>query len=128
MVRWVQNPHKFRPRTRMPNFDFKEDEAIAIAAFLWSASKDEGEKWLQDHPLPTSLREGDKSLAAKGKDLVESIGCKGCHGFADGEFSTVVGKEKDLVPNLKDISAKVGSRWAYYWIKNPRDYSPTTRM
>jgi len=124
-VRWVENPHKFRPRTRMPNFDFKQNDAIAITAFLWSLSKQEGDKWLQEHPEPTGV---GGNLAAQGKTLVESIGCKGCHGFAEGEFSTTVGKQHDLVPNLKDIAAKVGPRWAYYWIKNPRDYFPQTHM
>src|ERR1043166_4554964 len=124
-VRWVENPHKFRPRTRMPNFDFKENDAIAITAFLWSVSKDEGEKWLKDHPEPSGV---GGNLAAQGKTLVESIGCKGCHGFAEGEFTTTVGKQHDLVPNLKDIASKVGPRWAYYWVKNPRDYFPQTHM
>jgi mono/diheme cytochrome c family protein len=124
-VRWVENPHKFRPRTRMPNFEFKEDDAVAITAFLWSLSKDEGDKWTQAHPEPSGINNG---LAAQGKTLVESIGCKGCHGFAEGEFSTPVGKQHDLIPNLKDIAAKVGPRWAYYWIKNPRDYFPQTHM
>jgi mono/diheme cytochrome c family protein len=124
-VRWVENPHKFRPRTRMPNFAFKEDDAVAITAFLWSLSKDEGDKWTQAHPDPSGVNNG---LAAQGKTLVESIGCKGCHGFAEGEFTTTVGKQHDLVPNLKDIAAKVGPRWAYYWIKNPRDYFPQTHM
>ncbi len=124
-VRWVENPHKFRPRTRMPNFDFKQDEAIAITAFLWSLSKEEGDKWLQEHPEPSGV---GGNLAAQGKTLVESIGCKGCHGFAESEFTTTVGKQHDLVPNLKDIASKAGPRWTYYWIKNPRDYFPQTHM
>jgi mono/diheme cytochrome c family protein len=128
MVRWIENPHKFRPRTRMPNFDLREEDAIAIASFLWSLSKDEGEKWTQEHPLPAGFREGDPNEVAKGKKLVETIGCKGCHGFAEGEFTTVIGKAKDLVPNLKDIAAKVGPQWAYNWIKNPKGYSPDTHM
>ncbi|TAK07901.1 c-type cytochrome, partial [bacterium] len=128
MVRWIQNPHNYRPNTRMPDFSLKEDEAVAIGAFLWSMSKEEGEKWLQGHLLPAGLREGDKELAAKGKNLVESIGCRGCHGFADGEASTVLGKEKEIIPNLKNIAAKVGPRWVYHWVKNPRDFSPATRM
>lgn len=128
MVRWIENPHKYRPRTRMPNFAFKEDEAIAIAAYLWSSSKEEGEKWLQGHPLPAGLRAGDPNMVAKGKKLVETTGCKGCHGFADGEFSTVLGKAKDVVPNLKDIAEKVGPRWTFHWVKNPRSYAPETRM
>ncbi len=128
MVRWIENPHKFRPRTRMPNFDIKQDDAIAIAAFVWSQSKEEGDNWTREHALPAGFREGDASLAARGKKLVETIGCKGCHGFAEGELSTPLGKEKDLIPNLKDVAAKVGPQWAYHWIKSPRGFSPDARM
>ncbi len=123
MVRWIENPHKFRPRTRMPNFELKQDEALAIASYIWSQSKEEGDKWTKEHPVPASFREGDANAAARGKKLVETIGCKGCHGFADGEFSTPLGKEKDLVPNLKDIAAKTGPQWIYHWIKNPRGFA-----
>ncbi|MGH7888865.1 MAG: c-type cytochrome, partial [Candidatus Binatia bacterium] len=129
MVRWIENPHKVRPRTRMPNFDLKQDDAVAIAAYIWSQSKEEADKWTQVHPLPAGLREGDPNEIAKGKKLVETVGCKGCHGFAEGEFSTPLGKEKDLVPNLKDVAAKVvGPQWVYHWIKNPRGFVADTRM
>ena len=128
MVRWIENPDKFRPRTRMPNFDLKQEDAVAIAAYLWSLSKEEGDKWAQENPLPAGFRAGEANEAAKGKKLVETVGCKGCHGFGEGEFSTVLGKEKDLVPNLKDVAAKVGPQWVYHWIKNPRGFSPDTRM
>jgi mono/diheme cytochrome c family protein len=128
MVRWIANPHLFRPRTRMPNFAFKEDEAVAIASYLWSNSKQESEKWLADHSAAAGFREGDPSLIAQGKELTETIGCKGCHGFADGEFSTVLGEGKDVVPNLHNIAAKVSPQWIYNWIKNPRGYYPETRM
>jgi mono/diheme cytochrome c family protein len=128
MVRWIENPHQFRPRTRMPNFELKQDDAIAIAAYIWSQSKEEGDQWTQEHPLPAGFREGDANQIGKGKKLVETIGCKGCHGFAEGEFSTPLGKAKDLVPNLKDVAAKVGPQWSYHWLKNPRGFSPDTRM
>ncbi len=129
MVRWIENPHKFRPRTRMPNFDLKQDDAVAIAAYIWSQSKEDADKWTQEHPLPAGFREGDPNEIAKGKKLIETVGCKGCHGFAEGEFSTPLGKEKDLVPNLKDVAAKVvGPQWVYHWIKNPRGFAPDTRM
>ena len=84
----------------MPNFDLKEDDAIAIASYLWSQSKEEGDKWTQEHPAPAGV--GAKAMpttVAKGKKLVEASAVKGCHGFADGEFTTPLGKSKDLVPN-----------------------------
>ena len=128
MVGWVENPHKFRPRTRMPNFEFKPDEALAISAYLWSVSKEEGDQWLKENPLPAGFREGTGNDAARGKKLVETIGCKGCHGFADGEFSTPLGKEKDLIPNLKDIASKTDPQWIYHWIKDPKGFQPDTKM
>ena len=91
----------------MPNFDLKQDDAIAIASYIWSQSKEESDKWMQEHPLPAGVREGDANEVAKGKKLVEASAVKGCHGFADGEFTTPLGKSKDLMPNLKDIAAKV---------------------
>src|SRR5262249_10306458 len=73
-LRWIENPHKFRPRTRIPNFDLRQEDAVAIAAFLWSVSKEEGNQWTQAHPLPAGFREGDANQVGKGKKLVESIG------------------------------------------------------
>ncbi len=128
MVGWIENPHVFRPRTRMPNFAFKEDEAVAITSYLRSISKQESEQWLADHPAPAGFQEGDKKLIEQGKELTETIGCKGCHGFAEGEFTTVIGQTKDLVPNLQNIAAKTGPQWIYNWIKNPKGYNPDTRM
>lgn len=129
MVRWIENPHKFRPRTRMPNFELNREDALAIAAYLWSQSKEEADNWLKQNPLPAGLREGDANEIARGKKLVETVGCKGCHGFAEGEFTTPLGKEKDLVPNLKDLASKgVGAQWLYHWIRNPRGFQADTKM
>src|SRR5690242_2951475 len=32
---WLENPHAFRPTTRMPRFRLDEDELPAVAAFIW---------------------------------------------------------------------------------------------
>jgi len=129
MLRWIENPHKFRPRTRMPNFDLRAGETLAIASYIWSQAKDDGDKWMQEHPMPAGFREGDANEIAKGKKLVDSIGCRGCHGFAEGEFTTPLGKSKDLVPNLKDVASKVtGAQWVFHWLKNPRGYQSDTHM
>lgn len=128
MVRWVKNPHDFRPRTRMPNFLFQEEEAIAVAAYLLDASKKEGEQWLSSHPAPGGIDPSDSALVEKGKVLVDSLGCRGCHGFAEGETATVIGQGKDFAPNLANIAEKVDSRWLYHWLRDPKGYSPTTVM
>lgn len=128
LVRWVKNPHTYLPRTRMPNFMFSEDQAIQIASFLLDQSREESQKWLETHGAPSGLDHAPEALAAKGKEIVEAVGCKGCHGFQENEFGAVLGKDKDIAPNLMRISSKTDARWIYHWIKNPRDYSPASKM
>ena len=129
MIRWVTNPHAFRPTTRMPNFLLTQEEGIAIAAFLLEASKQEGAEWLNAHAEPEGIDPQDATLVEKGKTLVESLGCRGCHGFSADQKATLIGQgQKDLAPNLANIAEKTSARWLYHWIKNPRDFSPTTPM
>lgn len=129
LVAWIQNPQGYRPHTRMPNFGFKPDQATAIAAYLWNATQPEGQAWLADHgPPPPGVDPGNPTLVAHGKELADSLGCRGCHGFAPEESPARLGKTKDIAPNLSNISAKTNARWIYNWLKNPRGYSPEARM
>ena len=128
LVRWVRNPHEFRPRTRMPNFMFDKESAIAVAAYLWTSTKAESEEWLASRPLPEGIDPTDDALVARGKELADSIGCRGCHGFAEGESPARLGETKDIAPNLGKIAEKTDPRWIYYWIKGPSGYSPDARM
>jgi mono/diheme cytochrome c family protein len=128
MIRWVTNPQTFRAHSRMPNFLLTEEEGVAITAYLLDASKQEGEEWLQTHPEPEGINPRNAALVEQGKRLVESLGCRGCHGVGEGETATVIGQNKDYAPNLAGIAEKTNARWLYHWIKNPRDYSPTTPM
>ncbi|MFQ5541965.1 MAG: c-type cytochrome, partial [Candidatus Binatia bacterium] len=76
MVQWIQNPHKYRPRTRMPNFSLKEDQAVAIASYLWSASREEGEKWLEKN---TGIM--IRSSSAEGKSWWRLLGAGAATAF-----------------------------------------------
>ena len=128
MVRWVKNPREFRPHTRMPNFLFQGEEATAVVTYLLDASEKEGEQWLSSHLAPEGIDPSNSVLVEEGRALVDSLGCRGCHGFAEGETATVIGQGKDFAPNLAHIAEKVDSRWLYHWIRDPKGYSPTTVM
>jgi len=123
LVRWVTNPHEFRPRTRMPNFMFSEEQAVQIAAYLLSDTKAPSDEWLAGHPAPAAG--GD---AAHGKELVDSIGCRACHALSADEVAGQLGANKDIAPNLSKIAEKTGPQWIYNWIRNPRGYSAVARM
>jgi mono/diheme cytochrome c family protein len=140
-VRWVTNPHIFRPHTRMPNFMFNTEQATAITAFLFDSSKEQSKQWLAQHPAPSDLDQQlkDPKMVAAGKDLFESVGCKACHSVDPNQYGTPVGSAadfkpdisrttKDFAPNLSKIAEKTDGRWIFLWLKNPRDFSPHTAM
>src|SRR5204862_7945174 len=35
---------------------------------------------------------------------------------------------KDIAPNLANVAEKTNGRWLFHWLKNPRDFSPVSRM
>jgi cytochrome c2 len=125
---WVLDPPAFRP-TRMPKFfglsnsSSPEDgarnraEVGAMVDYIFAKS---GEL-TYDRGAPAR---GD---TARGRQLVETIGCYGCH---------VIGNEGDLAwadprrfgPNLAGTGSKVNESWLYHWLKDPRHYWRETRM
>ncbi|MGH7819452.1 MAG: c-type cytochrome, partial [Candidatus Binatia bacterium] len=128
MVSWIQNPHEFRPRTKMPWFLFDREESIQAAAFLLKVSAEEGAKWLGERPEPSGVDPGNPALVARGKELVESVGCRGCHAFTPDEVASSLSETKNVAPNLSRIAEKTGARWIYHWIRDPESYNPGTRM
>jgi mono/diheme cytochrome c family protein len=129
LVSWIENPKNYLPHTRMPWFMFSRDQATAIAAYLWSATQPESDAWLAEHgAAPAGVDPHDAALVAHGKELADSLGCRGCHGFAPDEAPARLGKTKDIAPNLSNIASKTDGRWIYNWLKGPRGYSPEARM
>src|ERR1700683_299772 len=140
-VRWITNPHEFRPHTRMPNFMFSTDQATQIAAYIFDSSQKDGQDWSNAHAAPAELQGAltNSALAEEGKGIFESVGCKGCHSIDPGQFGAPVGWDqdfkpdqsrtaKDFAPNLSNIAEKTDARWLYYWIKDTTNYSPHTAM
>jgi mono/diheme cytochrome c family protein len=131
LVRWITNPHEFRPRTRMPNFMFanyepQKDYPVQIAAYLLATSKDPSAEWLGGHG-PVDIP-ADPASAKRGRELMDELGCRACHALAPDEVAGQLGANKDLAPNLSRIAEKTDARWIYHWIKNPRGYSHVARM
>ncbi|MFQ5649752.1 MAG: c-type cytochrome [bacterium] len=120
IYRWVKNTTAFRQHTRMPNPEFTDEEAIAVAAYLNDISKS------SDYQAPKAPRGGS---AERGEKLVESIGCKGCHVVTEEDREVrVTDVSYDIAPELTRIGSKVSRDWLYAWIKNPKQYYPSTSM
>ena len=138
LYNWIKGPRTFRPTTRMPHFFFlsntssKNDngvnylernkvEILAIAHYLVARSKSNDLASSFDFD---SLRKlGD---VEKGKELVESIGCLGCHHI--GPRRQNAKPQADFGPHLANLGAKTTFEWLFAWLKAPRRHWPEARM
>jgi mono/diheme cytochrome c family protein len=125
---WVWNPKSFNKHAKMPRF-FNQDnnstpefmkkniaEVNAMAEYIWSLSR----------PYkPFAKYAGGNS--SRGKDLVSSVGCMGCHGvegFEDewkktGAFAGTF---------LTGTGTKLDADWLVSWLKKPDHYDENTIM
>ncbi len=121
LFRWVRNPKDYNSHTRMPNFRFTNDQAEAIAAYIWNLGKE------SSFHVQKGISQGGNP--AHGKELVETVGCKGCHVVGDDtRMRDRRGMSYDIAPELTRASSKLDPDWVFEWIKNPRQFRPTTRM
>jgi len=129
--KWLENPKAFKSQARMPQFWWNSNnsgsdywdkrnaaEINAIAEFLWSKSKPK--------ELPAGRTNGD---AAAGKQIVETVGCFGCH--AIGPIQEVANQSQIRRRhgyNLENQGSKVSQSWLYNWVKDPAQVWPETKM
>jgi len=141
-LRWISEPHDFRSTTRMPSFFYQRNmigpfvpasekaqnirnqnaEIHAIVAYLFAKST--------HRVWQPPAGAGDP---AKGKALVENIGCLGCHVNSEQIKDETTGQirlaKRDDVPlernygfNLVGVGTKTHAAWIYNWVKNPKSY------
>lgn len=122
IVRWLQNPKAFRPSTQMPQI-FHLDNTNLPEDRLKSSTAIEGiATYLLKHSDPVPLKELPiKGNPEIGKQLVKDVGCLGCHSVGDA-------KVNNHGPELVNLGSKVSSEWLFTWLRDPKHYSPDTRM
>ncbi len=130
--KWIENPRSFRHNTWMPSFfnqsntsdpDSKkrtEQEIHAIVHYLFGTSEP-----FEMDPIPAS---GDPE---KGKELVASLGCLGCHQIQSSPLEEKA--TRDLLrrqhgPNLIGLGSKTTKIWLTHWLKDPSRYHKDSRM
>ncbi len=131
---WLLDPHEFSEKTKMPKFYLTDENAEAIAAYLWQSASE---------PAPTSLREPstDEATLQKGAKLVQESGCLACHvaknpdgeivdvrpSFGTGEDGQPI-KKRGFGPALLRTGEKARYDWISRWVYDPQGMSPGTRM
>jgi cytochrome c2 len=116
---WVKDPKAYNEHTRMPDFLLSGEEAEAITAYLVH---------IADEYRPVRTYPGGGN-PVRGKTLVESVGCMGCHVVGDDDrLRSGRGIHYDVAPELSRVGSKVTADWLYDWIQDPKRYRPETRM
>ena len=132
---WIEDPHRFRPSTKMPRFfglhdhldgqgldvakEFEPIEVRAISEYLLGASQP------FEYLKPAENAKGD---AERGKTVFELRGCLACHSHSDFPRGKATHG-----PDLSRIGAKLatsksGKDWLYSWVRKPNRYHSRTVM
>lgn len=126
-ARWVRNPKSFKPSTFMPRFWNLENnldsdvgvrndtEVAAIVAYVFEQAE------------PIEYGSVPSGNAERGRELVQSVGCLGCHITDEAEVDQVP-LQRRHGPSLAGLGSKVNREFLFNWAKNPKHYWPETFM
>ena len=128
---WTEEPRRFRPTTRMPQFFKLDNQHDAMAEKFTPVEIASVAHYLQTKsaPFDTLSPAADyKPDAARGKNLFATKGCAVCHSHEE-----VPGIGATFGPELSRIhgklkAGKTGFDWLYTWIREPERYHPRTKM
>jgi cytochrome c2/cytochrome c551/c552 len=143
---WIANPTRFRSTTRMPSFFYERNmvgPAVPPAERAQNVKYQDAEihaivRYLFTNSTRRSWAAGGAGDAVRGKELVETIGCLGCHIAQDtvkDESGAVRIARRDDFPlerhfgfNLTGVGTKTNPAWLYNWVRNPKAYDPYAPM
>ncbi len=126
-ARWIKNPKSFKQSTYMPRFwDLENNrdsdigarnqtEVAAIVAYIFDKAKP-----LDYGVVPAGNDE-------RGRELVENVGCLGCH-ITDESNLAEVDWHRTRGASLAGVGTKVNREFLYNWVKDPKHYWEDTFM
>ncbi|MEX0704170.1 MAG: c-type cytochrome [Planctomycetales bacterium] len=128
---WTEEPQRFRPDTRMPQFFNLSNQHDPHAQELMPVELAGIAQYLMDKSQPLDLMqppEGYVANAERGARLFSQRGCLACH-----SHEKFPGTEADFGPDLTKVHEKVkpgeeGRRWLYTWVRDPQRYHPRSKM
>ena len=126
---WIRDPREIKPSTWMPRIWYNENssapedaprneaEIDAVVAYLFANS--------EEHEF--SVASPPRGDAARGQEIVESVGCLGCHINTD-QSRLEAGPRRTFGQPLQNIGNKTSYEWLFDWVRDPKHYSPATFM
>jgi cbb3-type cytochrome oxidase cytochrome c subunit len=125
---WIWAPQAFNPESRMPQFfDQPNNSAPEFRARNQAEVNAMAEYIVKTNTSYKPIQKFAAGNASNGKELIQTIGCVGCH-MVEGidEQWNKVGQKAG--PYLTSLGSKVDPDWLVSWLKQPSHYDPTTIM
>lgn len=139
--RWLGDPAHFRSTTRMPSFFYQRNmvgPAVDKAEAIGNRAKQNAEiqaltAFLFEKSSRRNWTPGPTGDPARGLELVNSVGCLGCHvteeTVTDEKTKKVRLAKREDFPlernfgfNLVGTGTKTNPSWLFHWLKDPRNY------
>lgn len=122
LLAFLRNPPRIRPigympltKARMPNFQFTEQEAMAVTDYLMT------KKDLTTARADVGDIRATPDVIARGRRLFEEeYACDACHRL--GESGGTVG------PHLNQAYRRLQPQWIFRWLKRPQSIRPDSPM
>ena len=136
LLKWLRNPHEIMPATRMPVYNFTEQDARDLAAFLMGEYVD---LELPEDEAARNLATVAKGDVRNGKTLVEKYGCTGCHEIEGVEDRGENGSELTRIGDIHISRLEFGEmsvprerrtvpNWLYNKMRTPRLFKDGLKM
>lgn len=136
LLKWLRNPQEMMPATRMPVYNFTEQDIRDMAAFLMQEYVD---LELDEAEVSRNLKAVAKGNVKTGKELVEKYGCTGCHEIEGVEDRGENGSELTRIGDIHISRLEFGDvavpreqrtvpNWLYNKTRKPRLFKKDLKM
>jgi cbb3-type cytochrome oxidase cytochrome c subunit len=112
----------YEDKSRMPNFNFSEEEIEAIVTVLLGFTSDNISENVIADKLPEDVLEGHH--------IINDLNCQGCHIIENfgGKISETISVPGHAPPNLNTQGSKTQPEWLYNFLKNPSVIRPPLQV
>jgi mono/diheme cytochrome c family protein len=126
---WLRNPRAIKPSTWMPRVWYNSNSSSPEDAVRNEVEIDAAVAYLfaNADPHQPAVRTPPRGDAARGEQIVRSVGCLGCHVTGD-ETRPEAGPRRTFGQPLQSLGSKTTYEWIYNWVRDPAHYNPVTYM
>lgn len=126
IYRFLKKPGDYSAETRMPTFDFKDEEIRDIQEFFIDLGSKDKNIYIKK-PVTREQRPFFFKDTANGKKLARSLACTTCHTIKGIEEEGFFKSDK-IGPELSKVGSKLKTEWLEGYLKDPSAYQPKSKM